>query len=126
MEKEQIINHNNFENYMKINNIDFDTLNHITGVLKLDHMNDWGPDNKYFTPESISTIINDIQDKVIYKTNKNNNVLRLKRTRDNINKLTNNKIGKISSNLQKYIRQKNLNNENNIITILGKFDFFLK
>jgi len=118
MNNEQIINYNSYENIMKKNNIDIDVLNNINGTLNLSYLKDWGPDNRYFDSEPISNITNDINNKLIMKVN-NNDMLKIKRKRE-LTLKKNNRIGKISSNFQKYIRWKNINNNsnNNILNVL--------
>lgn len=114
MNERQIISYNGIENLMKSHNIDIGVLNNVTGILNLDHLKDWGPDDRYFIPDELKKINEDVTKKVYYE---NDNTKMLKKKRLNI-KLE--KQGKVISNVQKYIRWKNDNNESkiNILNIL--------
>ena len=116
MSEQQIISYTGFESVMRNNNIDIKLLNNISGILSLDNLRDWGPNNSYFTQESLQSITNTVQEKVSLNIN-NNDMLKIKTKR--FNSCKNGKFGKITSNIQKYIKWKNNNeNGNNIMSNL--------
>ena len=120
IDKENLMTYDEAEKYYSKNNIDINIINQINGVLHIQKIENFGDADRYFEKPNINTYKSDIENTVLFNTNA---IMRIKKDKKSkyCKVLYNDKLGKIASNVQKYVRDKNIKKESkDILQLLSK------